>query len=148
MAQQYVTRTTRWTPTEVVSPRNNLPGPAQTNQFLLNSGEKIIQQGGRLVLLDEQGTLLSSEEFARFLGRQEESQCPVLGFVIGGSEGLPAELKQIDASRRTVISLSRMTFPHEVAFLLLAEQIYRARCILAKHPYHRSETSPFIARKA
>ncbi|KZR87306.1 Ribosomal RNA large subunit methyltransferase H [Synechococcus sp. MIT S9509] len=84
------------------------------------------------VLLMEQGITLTSVGFAdrlRDLGSER------LAFVIGGAEGFTDALK---SSARWQLSLSPMTFPHELARLLLLEQLYRAQSILQGSPYHRA----------
>jgi 23S rRNA (pseudouridine1915-N3)-methyltransferase len=86
-----------------------------------------------LVLLDSRGESLSSESLARWLGvRRDAGQQNIL-FAIG-----PASGWSLEAPRRaqTMLSLGPMTLPHELARLVLAEQIYRAFTILAGHPYH------------
>jgi 23S rRNA (pseudouridine1915-N3)-methyltransferase len=86
-----------------------------------------------LVLLDTQGKQLSSEELAQFLKkRQESSSQPVL-FAVGGADGFSAETKRL---ADLTLSLGKMTLPHELARVVLLEQIYRAYTILAAHPYH------------
>ena len=84
------------------------------------------------VMLMEQGPSLTSVAFAQRLGRLGNER---LAFVIGGADGLTDELK---ASARWQLSLSPMTFPHELARLLLLEQLFRAQAILQGSPYHRA----------
>ena len=84
------------------------------------------------VMLMEQGTPLASIPFAQQLERLGNER---LAFVIGGADGLTDELK---AAARWQLSLSPMTFPHELARLLLLEQLYRAQAILQGSPYHRA----------
>ena len=86
----------------------------------------------RLVLLTEEGTTYTSVAFAQQL---RDSGSERLAFVIGGAEGLDPALKA-NASWR--LSLSPMTFPHELARLLLLEQLYRASSILQGGPYHKA----------
>lgn len=85
----------------------------------------------QLVVLSEEGTHLGSEAFAERLGAMGSAR---LALVIGGADGLDPELK---ARAAWTLSLSAMTFPHELARLLLLEQLYRARTILEGGPYHR-----------
>lgn len=87
----------------------------------------------RLVALSEEGERLSSIHFAQRLASQAGAR---LAFVIGGAEGLNREIKQRAA---WCLSLSPLTFPHELARLLLLEQLYRARTILEGGPYHRGQ---------
>lgn len=93
-----------------------------------------VPKGARLVALDEAGQSLDSPAFAALLGRWQDEGLADLVFVIGGAEGLsPAVRDQADL----ILSLGRMTWPHLLARVLLAEQLYRAQCILDGHPYHR-----------
>ena len=85
-----------------------------------------------LIALMEEGTPLGSEPFARRLDQLGNQR---LAFVIGGADGLTDALK---ASARWQLSLSPMTFPHELARLLLVEQLFRAQAILQGSPYHRA----------
>ena len=85
-----------------------------------------------LIALMEQGDTLASVPFAR---RLEQFGNQRLAFVIGGAEGLTAELK-VQAQWR--LSLSPMTFPHELARLMLVEQLFRAQTIAQGSPYHRA----------
>lgn len=91
--------------------------------------------GHKLVCLDEGGDALSSEAFARLLGRFRDDGAPGVAFVIGGADGLGSELLA-KGDRR--LALGPMTLPHGLARIVLAEQIYRAVTILAGHPYHRA----------
>jgi len=87
-----------------------------------------------VMALSERGRKLDSMEFSRRLGRVRD-QGRDLCFTIGGADGFdPAFLKAADE----VISLSALTFPHELVRAILAEQIYRAFSILKGDPYHRA----------
>lgn len=86
----------------------------------------------KLILLDSRGKQLSSEELAQFLDREQMQALPLL-FAIGGADGFTEETRRQAAS---VVSLGRMTLPHELARVVLLEQIYRAFTILKNHPYH------------
>ena len=86
-----------------------------------------------LVLLDSRGKQLSSEEFARWLNDyQERSSSPLL-FALGPADGFSEETRQAASS---VLSLGKMTLAHELARVVLLEQLYRAFTILKGHPYH------------
>ena len=94
-----------------------------------------LASGGRVVCLVAGGELLDSEEFARALERDAASAVPRAVFVIGGPDGL-GEGVLAAADRR--LSFGRLTWPHQIARILLAEQLYRAMTILSGHPYHRA----------
>ena len=85
-----------------------------------------------LIALMEQGDTLASVLFAQ---RLEQFGNQRLAFVIGGADGLTAELK---AQAKWRLSLSPMTFPHELARLMLVEQLFRAQAIVQGSPYHRA----------
>ena len=87
----------------------------------------------RKILLDPGGGSMDSAGFLKIVERAErESQDLV--FLIGGHDGLPSEWKR---GADLLLSLSPMTFPHELARVILAEQIYRAFATLRGHPYPR-----------
>jgi 23S rRNA (pseudouridine1915-N3)-methyltransferase len=86
-----------------------------------------------LILLDSRGKQLSSEELAGTIGRLRDSGTQRIVFAIGPADGWS------DASRahaNLLVSLGRITLPHQLARVVLAEQVYRAFTILAGHPYH------------
>jgi 23S rRNA (pseudouridine1915-N3)-methyltransferase len=86
-----------------------------------------------LVLLDSRGKQFSSEDFARFLGDyQDRNPLPIV-FAIGPADGFSDST--IEAGQHT-ISLGKMTLAHELARVVLLEQVYRAFTILKGHPYH------------
>ena len=85
-----------------------------------------------IISLSEEGQLFSSEEFASLLLSFKNEK---IVFLIGDTEGLPLDVK---ANSDLLLSLSPFTFPHELARLILVEQIYRSFCIIQKYPYHRS----------
>lgn len=86
-----------------------------------------IKPQAKVVLLDERGDSLSSDSFANVLIQGNVT------IVIGGAYGVDDALRQ---RADTVISLSRMVFPHQLVRLILLEQIYRAQAIVNHHPYH------------
>ncbi len=86
----------------------------------------------KLVLLDPRGKQLSSEELGEFLEREQRNAAPLL-FAIGGADGFGDEAR---LQAGFVLSLGKMTLPHELARVVLIEQLYRAFTILKKHPYH------------
>lgn len=86
------------------------------------------------IALDPGGELISSEELASRMNQYELEGRGSVAFLIGGPLGLPAVVRE---QADLVLSLSRMTFPHQLVRLILIEQIYRATCINRKIPYHK-----------
>jgi len=86
-----------------------------------------------VVVLDEGGVMPDSVGFARLVEGWRARGRVV--FVIGGAEGLDGSVL---ARAGAVVSLGKLTLPHMLARVVLAEQLYRAQCILAGHPYHRA----------
>jgi 23S rRNA (pseudouridine1915-N3)-methyltransferase len=99
-------------------------------------GERIlaaVPQGGTLIALDERGRSVTTQGLAVMLSEwMRDGSHPV--FAIGGADGLSDEVKSRAAK---LVSLSAMTLPHALVRVVLAEQLYRAWSILARHPYHR-----------
>lgn len=96
--------------------------------------EEALPKNGRLVILDERGKDLTTLQLSQRLTQWRQDGGDV-AFVIGGADGLDAELKKkADLS----IRLSSMTLPHGMVRVLLAEQLYRAWSITQNHPYHRA----------
>lgn len=87
----------------------------------------------RKIFLDPAGRSLDSAAFGRLIGRAEE-EAQDLVFLVGGHEGLPPEWKP---RADILLSISALTFPHELARAMLAEQLYRAFATLRGHPYPR-----------
>jgi 23S rRNA (pseudouridine1915-N3)-methyltransferase len=90
------------------------------------------------VLLDPAGQPMDSDHFAGLVSAAEQSARDLL-FLVGGAEGLPPAWRQ-KAQRKNgdlLLSLSKMTLPHELARVMLAEQIYRAFTLLRGHPYSK-----------
>ena len=85
-----------------------------------------------VVFLDAAGKTFSSEAFAKWLAEQRDRGARELIFVCGDADGFPDELRE---RARQKLSLSAMTFSHELARVMLAEQIYRAFAILSGNPY-------------
>jgi 23S rRNA (pseudouridine1915-N3)-methyltransferase len=86
-----------------------------------------------LVLLDSRGKQFTSEQFAEWLGRQRDQGKQRIVFAIGPADGWSDEAR---GRADLLLSLSAMTLPHELARVVLCEQLYRAFTILSGHPYH------------
>jgi 23S rRNA (pseudouridine1915-N3)-methyltransferase len=127
LTDEYLKRLSRYT--EIAG----LPVKDEAAILSLATGERSKkQERHKLVLLDARGTQLSSEDFAGLIEREQITAIPLL-LAIGGSAGFSEETR-----RRAgfILSLGKMTLPHELARVVLLEQLYRAFTILAKHPYH------------
>lgn len=97
--------------------------------------EKALPDGAVLILLDERGKALGSEDFANLIGRYRDDGKRDLMIAIGGADGLDPDLvARADAQ----ICFGKMTWPHQLVRIMAAEQLYRAVTILSGHPYHRA----------
>jgi len=85
-----------------------------------------------VILLDDAGKPQNSAQFARWLGEIRDRGAREIAFLCGGAEGFPEALRKRAAQK---LSLSPLTYSHELARVMLAEQLYRAFAILAGHPY-------------
>lgn len=92
----------------------------------------LVTKEKRWIALDPQGKEFTSEQFSRFVFQELETNGATISFVIGGAEGLPPALR-----KEPLISLSRLTFTHQAARLILLEQIYRAFEIDKGSNYHK-----------
>jgi 23S rRNA (pseudouridine1915-N3)-methyltransferase len=86
-----------------------------------------------LVLLDNRGRQFTSEEFARFLDEQQSRSPQPLLLAVGPADGFSEQARK---GASLLLSLGKMTLPHELARVVLLEQLYRAFTILKGHPYH------------
>jgi 23S rRNA (pseudouridine1915-N3)-methyltransferase len=87
-----------------------------------------------VIALDETGRSHTSAHFAAHIGKRRDHGCAELAFLIGGADGHGAAVL---ARAALVLNLGTLTLPHGLARIVLAEQLYRATTILARHPYHR-----------
>ncbi len=100
-------------------------------------GRHLLRGLGRddyLIAMDPQGQPLNTEGFAQFIADRREYSLKRMVFVLGGPDGLSEAVR---SRSQRVISLSSMTFSHEIARLLLLEQIYRAFTLVHRIPYHK-----------
>jgi len=105
-----------------------------SEKSLLAAVEKLRARTAPVVaLLDSRGKRFSSEGFAEWIGRQRDSGVQNLVLAVGPADGWSEEAR---ANAGLLLSLGEMTLPHELARVVLAEQVYRAFTILAGHPYH------------
>lgn len=126
LTEEYLDRISRYVPTEGIALRDEGDMLAK-----FGAGSK----GGKttLVLMDSRGKDYSSEEFAKWIGDYQDRNPLPLVFAIGGADGFSAATR---SAAQLVVSLGRMTLAHELARVVLLEQIYRAFTILKGHPYH------------
>ncbi len=122
----YFSRARRYVPVDEIELRDASPAK------IVETAERAVPTAAHRVALDPTGRAPTSEGFARWIETAGRRDKGVIAFFIGGAEGLPAELL---ARAHEKISLSAMTFPHRLARLMLAEQIYRAMTILRGEPY-------------
>jgi 23S rRNA (pseudouridine1915-N3)-methyltransferase len=133
----YVNRINYYLPFEVriipdLKKSRNLPTDVQR----VREGQLILDQinkGDQLVLLDERGREYSSIEFSRWIEKKMISGIRQLIFVVGGPYGLSDEVYQRADCK---ISLSKLTFSHQMVRMIFIEQLYRAMTIIKNEPYH------------
>jgi len=134
---EYTRRLKRYVNFEIeIIPDIKKAGTMATELQKNREGEQILMKdsaGKELHLFDENGEMFSSKEFAGFLEKKMLGGLKELVFVIGGPYGFSQEVYKRANSK---ISLSRLTFSHQMARLLCVEQIYRAFTILKGEPYH------------
>ena len=104
---------------------------------LEEEGSKLINstpKNGKLILLDEQGENLSSTELAELISKWRDNNISNINFAIGGAFG---NGKLIKTSADKIVALGKLTWPHQMVKMMVAEQIYRIETILEGHPYHK-----------
>lgn len=126
LSDEYLKRISRYAPVEGVTLRDEA-------DLLAKFGAGGKSGKSTLALMDSRGKEFSSEQFARFLGDYQDRNPLPLVFAIGGADGFSDEAR---AAAHHVISLGKMTLAHELARVVLLEQVYRAFTILKGHPYH------------
>src|SRR5262245_5383530 len=134
--REYETRAARYWPLEVREVKEERQSGLSSDLVRAREGERIaaaIPASAQLVACDVGGDRLTSEEFARWLQAQRE-QARDVAFAIGGAFGLGDSVRT-RTSRR--LALAPWTLPHELARLVLAEQLYRAGSIVRGEPYHK-----------
>ena len=134
--EEYERRAARYWPLDVFEVRAEPAKSRAPDEVRKLEGERLIERAaGFVVALDERGKGMSSEAFARWVADRRESAEDTT-FVIGGAFGL------VDAIRKRsklLLSVSPWTVQHEMARLLLAEQLYRAGTIHRGEPYHKAD---------
>lgn len=113
------------------SKNNNVDQRKLEEGILLSSG---IKSGAIILCFDERGKDVSSEDFATILRQSLDNSISQIAFAIGGPDGHGESFRN---SANKVLRFGKTTWPHQLARVMLAEQIYRAITILSGHPYHR-----------
>jgi 23S rRNA (pseudouridine1915-N3)-methyltransferase len=123
LLDDYVARITRFAEVEITELRED--SAVSFRKLALDSAATV-------VLLDDAGKHQTSAQFARWLGETRDRGAREIVFLCGAAEGFPETLRRRATQK---LSLSSLTFSHELARAMLTEQIYRAFAILAGHPY-------------
>jgi 23S rRNA (pseudouridine1915-N3)-methyltransferase len=133
--REYETRAARYWPLEVREVREEPARAGSADLVRQREGERLAERvaARRVIACDPGGEGMTSEAFAAWLQRGRE-QGRDMAFVIGGAYGLSPELRDRAELRLT---LAPWTLPHELARLVLAEQLYRAGTIVRGEPYHK-----------
>ena len=133
---EYETRAARYWPLRVHEVREEPARSSSPDLVREREGERlldVVPPGAQVVVCDLNGRAMASEPFARWLQDLRERAVDVV-FVIGGAFGLGDAVK---ARASASIALAPWTLPHELARLVLAEQLYRAGTIVRREPYHK-----------
>jgi 23S rRNA (pseudouridine1915-N3)-methyltransferase len=133
--REYETRASRYWPLEVREVREEGGRGLRPATVMAKEAERLAAKvaGATVVACDAGGQAMSSERFAKFLQDARERATDV-AFVIGGANGLGETVK---ARAQQRLALAPWTLPHELARLVLAEQLYRAGTIVRREPYHK-----------
>ncbi len=137
LVDQYLERIGRFAPVEVSELKEQGAGGDEARTVAAESAklEAAVERDDYFVLLDETGEQMSSVELSELIDRRQQSGVKRMAFAIGGFAGVSRELRQRADLR---LSLSRMTLTHELARVVLTEQVYRAFTLLAGLPYHKA----------
>lgn len=133
---EYETRAARYWPLEVTEVREASGRGVSATGVRSREGERLLERvpsTARLVACDERGDRLTSAQFATLVGEARD-RAQDLAFMIGGAYGLSDAVR---ARADRALQLAAWTLPHELARLVLAEQIYRAGTLVRGEPYHK-----------
>jgi 23S rRNA (pseudouridine1915-N3)-methyltransferase len=134
LTEEYLKRISRYVQVDGIELRDEAALLATCGRQPSGKGEKAAGGGkSTLVLLDSRGKELSSEQFADFLKHHQERNPLPLVFSVGPADGFSEAAK---AAAQYSLSLGKITLAHELARVVLLEQVYRAFTILKGHPYH------------
>jgi 23S rRNA (pseudouridine1915-N3)-methyltransferase len=133
LVDEYLKRISRYVPVEGISLRDDAALLALCGRAPQAASRKADRPKSTLILLDSRGKELTSEQFSRFLGEYQDRNPLPLVFAVGGPDGFSDETR---SAAQQILSLGKMTLAHELARVILLEQVYRAFTILKGHPYH------------
>jgi 23S rRNA (pseudouridine1915-N3)-methyltransferase len=137
-AERYLDRIRHFFPIEVIEVRPERGRQAQSDVAIMRAQSArlvaAIPEKGYVVVLDERGQVFDSLKFAKFIERLTTGQPYGITFVVGGDVGLDENVRK---RADTVLSLSAMTLPHQIARVVLLEQIYRACTLIRNIAYHK-----------
>ena len=137
LIDDYASRLTHYVGFDIITiPELENTKNLSAEQQKLQEGELILKQlqvGDHVVLLDEHGKELRSVEFSRLMEQRMQTVSKRMVFVIGGPYGFSPE---VYAKANEKLSLSQMTFSHQMVRLIFVEQLYRAMTIMRGEPYH------------
>ncbi len=144
LTEEYLQRISRYVPVEGIALRDEIAlleicdhvSSKKSSSVKSSSLKRRKSASGvksTLVLMDTRGKEFSSEQFAQFLGDYQDRNPLPLVFAVGGADGFSEDTR---AAAQFTISLGEMTLAHELARVVLLEQVYRAFTILKGHPYH------------
>ncbi|HEY7232850.1 MAG TPA: 23S rRNA (pseudouridine(1915)-N(3))-methyltransferase RlmH [Gemmatimonadaceae bacterium] len=134
--REYETRAARYWPVEFKDVREESGRSLPAQQVRERESERLVAAlpaGAHVVACELGGVAMTSEEFAKWL-QQRREQAKDVAFMIGGAHGLGEAARRVASTR---LSLAPWTLPHEIARLVLAEQLYRAGTIVRREPYHK-----------
>lgn len=135
LLDDYLERLAKFAPVSVTVAREASNSTADPGHILQAEAEQLmagIKEGGVVVVLDERGRQMSSQELADYVEKQMQSGVKQISFLVGGHAGVHASVKE---RANLKLSLGRMTLTHEMARVLLTEQVYRAFTIIRNLPY-------------
>lgn len=136
LIDDYLGRLKRFVTCEVSELKEQASGADEQRVVTAESARLLaaVERDDFVILLDEDGRQMSSTELAEFIGQRQQSGVKRLAFIIGGFAGVSDEVK---GRAHLQLALSRMTLTHELARVVLTEQVYRAFTLLAGWPYHK-----------
>lgn len=137
LISDYAERVTHYIPFEMMTiPELKNTKSLSVEQQKQSEGEliiKLLQSSDYVVLLDERGKEMRSMDFAEWIEKRQQSVGKRLVFIIGGPYGFS---KEVYDRKQEMLSVSKMTFSHQMIRLIFTEQLYRAMTIIKKEPYH------------